>query len=394
MISQIGSLMTYIVIPLQVAEMTDSYLAVGLIGLIEILPLIVFGIWGGAIADVHNRQRIAYSTEFGMAVIASLLMWNAYQETPKLILIYFAAFLFSCLDGIQRPSLDALLPQVVGTEDLMSASALGGLRRNFAAIIGPALGGIIASAVGIGFTYGIDTATYIVSGLMILSMKVKPLPPSDAKVNLQMMFSGFAYVKKRPDLLGTYAIDTIAMIFAFPVALFPFIAIEYNAPWALGFLFSALSAGAFLAGLSSGWTNRIHQLGKAIAFAAAIWGIGIGIAGLSENIYLALFGMFVAGAADYISGVFRSVVWNLTIPLEMRGRLAGIEMLSYSIGPQLGQFRSGFFANLFGLKTALITGGLACSVGALAVAKSMKDLWMYDDRTNEYAIAEREKRRA
>jgi MFS family permease len=182
------------------------------------------------------------------------------------------------------------------------------------------------------------------------------------------------------------------MIFAFPVALFPFIANEYDAPWALGFLFSALSAGAFLAGLASGWTNRIHQHGKAIAFAAAIWGIGIAIAGLVDNIVIALIGMFIAGAADYISGVFRSVVWNLTIPLEMRGRLAGIEMLSYSIGPQLGQFRSGFFANLFGLRAALITGGIACSVGALAVGKGMKELWNYDDRTNIYAIAERKNR--
>lgn len=392
MISQIGSLMTYIIIPLQIAELTNSYLAVGLIGLVEILPLIVFGIWGGAIADVYNRRRIAYLTEFGMALVAGLLMWNAFQASPKLWLIYVSAFLFSCLDGIQRPSLDALLPQVVGPENLMSASALGGLRRNFAAIIGPALGGIIAASFGIGITYGIDLVTYIVSGFLILSMKVRAHTPNESSVNLKMMFSGFAYVKKRQDLLGTYAIDTIAMIFAFPVALFPFIANEYNAPWALGFLFSALSAGAFLAGLASGWTNRIHQHGKAIAFAAAIWGIGIAIAGLVDNIVIALIGMFIAGAADYISGVFRSVVWNLTIPLEMRGRLAGIEMLSYSIGPQLGQFRSGFFANLFGLRAALITGGIACSVGALAVGKGMKELWNYDDRTNIYAIAERKNR--
>ena len=151
--------MTYIVIPLQIAELTNSYLAVGLIGIVEILPLIVFGIWGGAIADVYNRKLIAYTTEFGMALIAALLMWNAFQASPSLLLIYLAAFLFSCLDGIQRPSLDALLPQVVGTENLMSASALGGLRRNFAAIVGPAFGGIIASAIGVGFTYGIDLLT-------------------------------------------------------------------------------------------------------------------------------------------------------------------------------------------------------------------------------------------
>lgn len=392
LISQLGSFMTYIIIPLQIAQLTGSYLAVGIIGLIELLPLIVFGIWGGAVADVYDRQKIAVTTELAMGIAVGLLAWNSVQSSPSLNLIYFVTFLFSCLDGIQRPSLDALLPQVVGTSNLMSASLLGGLRRNFAAIVGPAIGGVIASTLGVSLTYALDGVTYLISGLLLLSMRMPKIETPHSKVDLKLMFSGFTYVKRRPDLLGTYAIDTVAMIFAFPIALFPFIANEYLAPWSIGLLFSALSAGAFIAGAFSGWTNRIHQHGKAIAIAAAIWGIGIAIAGFQPNIYLALFGMFVAGAADYISGVFRSVVWNLTIPLEMRGRLAGIEMLSYSIGPQLGQVRSGFFANLFGLRLALITGGVACSVGALSIARGMKELWNYDDRTNEYAILEREKR--
>jgi MFS family permease len=393
LISRIGSLMTYIIIPLQIAQLTGSYLAVGAIGLIQITPLVVFGIWGGAIADVYNRKRIAFTTEIAMGFVVGLLAWNTLQQAPSLTLIYLATFLFACLDGIQRPSLDALLPQVVEPALLMSASALGGLTRNFAAIIGPGIGGLIAATSGIAFTYFLDIGTYIVSAFLILGMKVKPHKPDEKTVDIKMMFSGFNYVKNRQDLLGTYAIDTIAMIFAFPVALFPFIARDYQAPWALGLLFSALSAGAFLAGLASGWTNRIHQHGKAIAIAAAIWGMGIAVAGLVENIYVALFGMFVAGAADYISGVFRSVVWNLTIPLELRGRLAGIEMLSYSLGPQIGKFGTGFFANFYGLQAALITGGMACTFGAIGVAKSMKTLWDYDDRTNEHAIAEREKRK-
>lgn len=392
LISQLGSMMTYIIIPLQIAQLTGSYLAVGIIGLIELLPLIVFGIWGGAIADVHDRRRIVVATEIAMGIAVALLTWNALQPQPKLWLIYGVTFLFACLDGIQRPSLDALLPQIVKPDQLMSASLIGGLRRNFAAIVGPAVGGVIASTAGISFTYALDALTYVLSAYLIFTMRVPKLESEHSSVDLKLMFSGFKYVSKRPDLLGTYAIDTVAMIFAFPVALFPFIANEYKAPWSVGLLFSALSAGALLAGAFSGWTTRIHHHGKAIAFAAAVWGVGISFAGIQANIYLALIGMFVAGAADYISGVFRSVVWNLTIPLEMRGRLAGIEMLSYSIGPQLGQVRSGFFANLFGLRLALITGGIVCSAGSLAIARGMKELWNYDDRTNQYAITERNAR--
>jgi MFS family permease len=393
LISRIGSLMTYIIIPLQIAELTGSYLAVGAIGLVQIAPLVVFGIWGGAVADVYNRKKIAYLAEIALGFVVALLAWNTFQESPSLTLIYVATFLFACLDGIQRPSLDALIPQVIEPSLLMSASSLGGLSRNFAAIIGPGIGGLIAATSGIGFTYILDMATYAISALLIVGMKVKKHNPEVHSLDVKMLFSGFSYVRSRPDLLGTYAIDTLAMIFAFPIALFPFIAREYDAPWALGLLFSALSAGAFIAGVASGWTNRIHQHGKAIAIAAAIWGIGIAIAGLVENIYLAIFGMFIAGAADYISGVFRNVVWNLTIPLELRGRLAGIELLSYSLGPQIGKFGTGMFANFFGLQAALITGGLACSAGAIGVAKSIKALWDYDDRTNKFAIAEREKRK-
>ena len=150
-----------------------------------------------------------------------------------------------------------------------------------------------------------------------------------------------------------------------------------------------MSVGSLLATITSGWTSHVHRQGKAIVLAAVAWGVAISVAGLSPNIYFVLVALMCAGAADMVSGLFRSLVWNTTIPLDMRGRLAGIEMLSYSVGPQLGQIRSTFFARAFGLRVSLILGGALCIASASALASSLKSMWQFDDRTNEHAVRER-----
>jgi MFS family permease len=200
------------------------------------------------------------------------------------------------------------------------------------------------------------------------------------------------YAWSRKDLLGTYAVDLIAMIFAFPYALFPFLAKDLGADWALGLLYAAGAVGSLIVSATSGWTSSVHRHGRAIVLAAVTWGIGIALVGVTTSLPLVLLFLAIAGGADMISGIFRGVMWNQTIPDEVRGRMAGIELLSYSIGPLLGQVRSSTAASLTSLRMSFISGGLLCVVGVSLSAIALPSLWNYDDRTNEHAIREREKR--
>jgi MFS family permease len=349
----------------------------------------VFGIWGGAIADSMNRKLVVVITEFGLGLATLILLVNSLSDEPKVMVIYAVTFIYAILDGIQRPSLGALLPQVVPTDLLTSASAVNSLRWNFGSILGPSLGGFIAATAGPAFAYGIDVVTYLIATFLFMQMSAKAAASTKERIDVKMMFSGFNYAKSRPDLLGTYAIDIIAMVLAFPNALFPFMAVEFDAPWALGLLYASMSVGALIASVTSGWTSKIHHHGRAIVIAATVWGLAITFTGLAPNIYFVLLGLLVAGCADMISGLFRMLIWNTTIPLSMRGRLGGIEMLSYSIGPQLGQIRSNFAAQVFSLRVSLISGGFICAAGSVAVGRGLRQLWSFDIRTNEYAVSER-----
>jgi len=183
------------------------------------------------------------------------------------------------------------------------------------------------------------------------------------------------------------------MVFAFPYVLFPFLAVELGAPWALGLLYSAGAVGSLIVSLTSGWTTSVHRHGRAIVLAAMTWGLGIALVGLTSSLWLVLLFLAIAGAADMVSGIFRSVMWNQTIPDEVRGRMAGIELLSYSIGPLLGQVRSSAAASLTSLRASFISGGVLCIVGVALSAIALPSLWNYDDRTSEDALRERERRR-
>jgi len=201
------------------------------------------------------------------------------------------------------------------------------------------------------------------------------------------------YALRRRDLLGTYLVDLAAMFLAMPVVLFPALAEEvFSRPELLGVLYTAETVGALLATALSGWTARLHHHGRAIVIAAAAYGAMIALAGLMPSIWLVGLFLMLAGAADMISAVFRGTVWNQTIPEQMRGRLAGIEMLSYSLGPLGGQVRAGLVADLWTVRGSIASGGLACVVGVAFTAVWLRDFWSYDARTDEHAVAERELR--
>jgi len=389
LISYFGSMITYVAIPFQIKELTNSYIAVGLVGAIELVPLIVFGLYGGVLADRVDRRKMILFTEIALALMTLSLFINSQQSNPSLVWIYIVAGCFAALDGLQRPSADAILPRLVGHEDLPSASALMSLRWQFGVITGPALAGILLATSGTGPAYLVDVCTFVLSIVIILRVKsVKPTASNPAPT-FSAMVEGIKYATSRKDLLGTYLVDLAAMFFAMPNALFPFWADEIDATWALGFFYAAGTIGSVIVTLTSGWIKNYHFHGRAVYLAALGWGVAITLAGTTDSLFLIFIFLALAGASDMVSALFRGAIWNQSIPDELRGRLAGIELLSYSVGPLGGQMRAGTFAAVTNLRTSVISGGLLCIGFVSIAAAAMPKFRKYDARTNEFAVEQR-----
>jgi len=386
--SYFGSMITFVALPFQVKELTGSFWAVGLIGVVEIIPLIVFGLYGGVLADYLDRKKMIWFTEFGTLIATSILLINSLQEKPSVILIFVIAAIFAALSGLKRPSQDAILPRLVNHDDLPSASALMSLRWQFGGIVGPSVGGIIIASYGAGAAYFVDCLTFVIS--LALIWQVKSVPPLDKATPPSMagLMEGLNYAYKRKDLLGTYVVDLAAMFLAMPMALFPFWADEIGAPYALGFFYSSITFGAVLVTLLSGWMRNYPHHGRAVIIGALGWGVAIVAAGSSNSLVLVITCLVIAGAFDQVSALFRGFIWNQSIPDELRGRLAGIEMLSYLLGPLGGQARAGGMAAMSSLRISIVGGGLLCIGFVSLIAASMPKFRSYDVRTNEYALKE------
>ncbi|WP_448323430.1 MFS transporter [Streptomyces sp. DSM 41493] len=389
-----GSFLTFVAVPLQLKELTGSALAVGAIGAVELVPLIVFGLYGGALADALDRRKLILWTEAGLGVLSGLLLLNTLLPHPMVWPLYLVAALVSALTGLQRPALHAIVPRIVPHEQLPAAIALNSLRWQAGAIIGPSLAGVVIAFAGLPLAYLLDIVSYALSLALVVGLAPSPASKDAEKPSLRGILDGARYAWSRKELLGTYAVDLAAMFFAYPTAIFPFLADDLGAPWALGLLYGAGAVGSLAVTLTSGWIARVHRHGRMVAGAALGWGLAMAVAGWLHNLWLVLLFLAAAGACDTVSGLFRSAIWDQTIPDELRGRLAGIEMLSYSVGPQLGQVRAGGMASLTNVRTSVWAGGLACvaSVGLLAV--SLPKLMAYDQRTDEHAVRMRERKAA
>ncbi|CAN2234192.1 MFS transporter [Candidatus Planktophila versatilis] len=393
LISYLGSMITYVAIPFQIKELTNSYLAVGIVGVIELVPLIVFGLYGGVLADSVNRKKMVWATEAGAMLLVALLLANSMLWEPKVWVIYIAAGLFAVVDGLQRPSADAMLPRLVGHQDLPAATALMSLRWQLGLIVGPTVGGIIFSTFSISAGFAVDMATYVVALVFLARVRSMPSSKEAKKPSLAALLDGVKYAFSRQDLIGTYIIDLAAMTLAMPMALYPFWADQLNAPWALGMFYSAITVGSVLVTVTSGWTTRYRFHGRAVILAAIGWGLAIAVAGLSTSLVLVLLFLTIAGAFDMISALFRANMWNQTIPDHFRGRLAGIELLSYSVGPLAGQLRAATIASATSLSFSVTSGGILCAIVVAFLAFFLPKMWKYDVETNEFAVQERQNRK-
>jgi MFS family permease len=386
-------MITYVSMPFQIKQLTDSYLAVGLMGLVEIVPLIIFGLYGGVLADHVDRKKMIWATEFAALALTSILLINSLIPNPKLWVLYLVGGLFAAVDGLQRPSADAILPRLVGHDDLPSASALMSLRWQFGVITGPALAGVLIATAGVKAGFTVDVITYLLSLILLARVKsVKPMKESE-KPTFSSVVDGIKYATSRKDLMGTYLVDLAAMFFAMPNALFPFWAEHLNATWALGFFYAAGTVGAFAVTFTSGWIKNYTRHGYAVMVAALGWGLAITLAGVANSLWLVLLFLALAGASDQVSALFRSAIWNQSISDDYRGRLASIELLSYSVGPLGGQTRAGLVAERTSLRTSVISGGLLCIGFVSLFATMLPEFRKYDSKTNKYAVSEAKKRK-
>jgi MFS family permease len=384
-VSFFGSMLTYVAIPYQAYQLSGSSLVVGLLSVAELGPLLLTAFIGGALADAFDRRRLVQIAEASLAVCAGALAANALLPNPQLVVLFVVGALMAGLDGLQRPPLDALIPRLVERHELTAASALDSFRGNIGMLAGPAVGGVLIATAGLPLTYGIDVLTFAVSLGALTLMRAVPPPAGAEPPSLRRIADGVRYAWSRPELMGTYGVDMIAMFFGMPMALFPALAEDLGGAGALGLLYAARSLGSLLATATSGWTNHVHRHGLAVIWAAAGWGAAIVAFGFAPNLGLALTALALAGAADMISGIFRSTIWNQTIPDHLRGRLAGIEQVSYSSGPLLGNLEAGVVASFAGLRASIVSGGVLCVAGVAVAALALPAFRHYDARANRTA---------
>ncbi|HET9780998.1 MAG TPA: MFS transporter [Candidatus Dormibacteraeota bacterium] len=379
-VSFFGTMITVVAFPYQVYQLTHSVFLVGLLGVFEFAAILGVAFIGGALADAGDRRTMVLLSEAAMMACSLLLAANAAIDHPQVWLLFLIATATGAFDAIQRPSLDAMLPRLVDKNELTSAAALGQLRGTLGMTAGPALGGVLVAVIGLPLTYMVDVATFVVGLVCLWLMRAMPPPVDAERPSIRRIVEGLKYARSRQELLGTYFVDMIAMFFGMPMALFPAIAQNLGGPTVLGFLYAAPAVGSFVFSATSGWTSRIHRHGMGVAVAAILWGLAIIAFGFAGSLWFALLFLALAGAADAMSGVFRQTIWNQTIPDSLRGRLASIEMLSYSSGPALGNFEAGVVASIFNVRVSIVSGGVLCVVGCVACAVALPAFRAYDAR--------------
>jgi MFS family permease len=377
-VSFLGTMITMVALPFQIYEATHSTVMVGMLSFAQLLPLIFTALIGGVFADRHARRRLLLISECLLALGCIALAINAKMALPNMVVIFVMASLMSAITGLHRPAFEGAIQQLVQEADYKTVGALRSFEFSFCMIVGPAITGLIVAKFGVAITYSLDFVTFLCSIISLICLGPLPNPNQQASISIfQALKEGIQFAWNREVLLGSYCVDFIAMVFAMPNALFPAIALSIGGVKTLGLLYAAPAVGSLLLSVWSGWTASIKHEGRAIAISAACWGMAMIGFGLSHALIWALFFLALAGAFDACSGIFRTSLWNNAIPHNFRGRLAGIEMLSYLSGPKLGDTRAGLMAATMGIAPAIISGGLFCVLGVWFCCRRMPAFWRY-----------------
>ena len=379
LISFFGSMMTFIVVPWQMYQLTESSAMVGYIYLAEFVPMVILAFVGGALADAFEKRRLLRITEFGQGIASVILLVNSLLPNPKIWVLFLCVAMHAGLAAVQRPAFESFIQKVIPPEHMAAVMALNSIRWSVGAIVSPAIAGLIAVALGPSVAYALDLVSFAGTIYAVYAISAVPAPENAERPSWEGIKKAWRYAFSRQELLGTYFIDIAAMFFAMPQALYPALAVYYGERY-IGLFPAAIAGGALLASLTSGWTKNVQRHGAMVIAAAILWGVAIVLFGAVDSIVLALFFLVAAGFFDMISGIFRGAIWNQTIPNYLRGRLASIEMISYLTGPMLGSAKMGIVAESFGVKAALVSGGVLCVVAVLGAAVFLPKFFTYDGR--------------
>ena len=376
-ISMLGNQLTTVAIPYQVFTMTHSSLQVGLVSLAQLIPLVGGSLLGGAVGDVMDRRRLLLLSGLASMVVATLLALNATLPHPSLAAIYVVSALASGLTGFANPARSAAIPMLVKPQNLVAAYSFNQIAIQVATVIGPAIGGLLLGRAGLGWTYGLDALSFLAMVIATMFMPDLPPAPGAARPGIGAIAEGFRYLKGRQVIQGVYALDLDAMIFGMPRALFPALCESRfgGSTAALGLLYAAPGGGALLGALTTGWVSDVVRRGRAVVVAVIAWGAAITIFGFSHTLWMSVVLLAIAGWADVISAVLRNTILQTSIPDEFRGRLSSFQMAVVQGGPRLGDLESGAVAALSSTEFSIVSGGVACVLGAIALARLLPDFF-------------------
>ncbi|MGG5752968.1 MFS transporter [Zafaria sp. Z1313] len=396
-LSAVGSQLTLIAVSLQVYHLTASSFYVGLLGLFALVPLVLAGLYGGSVADAHDRRRVALASSFVLWLSTIGFAAQAWLQLDSIWVLYALTAVHSAAAGINQPTRGAIIPALIGTKLLPAANSLNMVTFGIAMMVGPLLGGVLVAQVGYGWTYTIDVVTFLAALWSVY--RLPPLPPQGeiSKAGMRSVIEGFRFLGGQPNVRMTFLIDLAAMILAAPRALLPAIgAVMLGGGEAtVGLLLGAVALGAFLTGLFSGPLTRIHLQGTAVFWSVAAWGASISAFGLvvlqasreplpsggtSGWIWAAVACCAAAGVADSVSGVFRTTILQTATPDHLRGRLQGVFIVVVAGGPRIGDMVAGGVSTGLGEAWTLVVGGLACILGAWLLVRWSPGFLRYDSR--------------
>ena len=380
-LSGLGSQATLVALPYQVYVQTHSALLVGLLGSVELGPLVAASLLGGAVADRMDRRTLLLLDQLGLVLTAAGLAAAAWLGHPPLVVVYALAALLAAFTALQSVTTSAIVPGVVPRAQLRSALALTYGLSTLTMVVGPALGGIAIGALGLPWAYAVDSLSCAAMVLAVLAMT--PQPPVRVGPHERLgrsIAEGLRYVRSNQALLGSFAIDLVAMVFGMPRALFAVLSVSvYHAGAAgTGALYSAVAAGATVAALSTGWLRHVSRLGRVVVCAVIAWGVAVALAGLAGSLWIAAALFALAGAADSVSAVCRTTINQTVTPEHMRGRMSSVFSLVVSGGPRLGDIESGAVAGAAGPRFAVVSGGVLCVLGVGVVLAAFPALLRYD----------------
>ncbi|MGY1751861.1 MFS transporter [Blastococcus sp. SYSU D01042] len=382
--TMLGQQMTLVAVPFQVYALTGDSLMVGVTSIVALVPLIVFGLLGGAIADSMDRRRLMLITSVGAAVTSALLALQALLPGDgNLAVLWVLTACVSAFAAVNQPTRSAAIPAIVGAAGVPAANALSMTVRQAGVIVGPLLAGVLIGAGELFLAYAIDALGFLAAAVLLRGLPSLP-PGRDAGplrlgAAIRGVGEGFVFLRTQPVLLMTFVVDIVAMCFAWPQAVFPELSENRfaDSPNALGWLFAGVSIGALLMGLTSGWVSRVDRQGAVVLGAIAVWGVAIVGFGWAPSLWLAVLCLAVAGAGDMVSAVLRSSMLQLAAPEEMRGRMQGVFIVVVAGGPRLGDLRAGALASAASVSVAMVSGGVVVVVAMALVALLVPSFWLF-----------------